>query len=169
MDKPASTKAAVAALALAFAGMAQAAPAPRVPVTPPPQTPAAPPATHGAMPPGALGADAIHAAITRAGYTQVRSLKFDDGIWKAKALDRSGRRAKVRVGAMTGKVYPEHASSRLSPADIQAKLGAAGYQRIHDIKFDDGMWKADAWDAQHGEVDVLLDPDDGSVVAVDPD
>lgn len=124
---------------------------------------------HHTPPTGAVGADAIRTAIIKAGYVDIRHLHFDDGVWEAKARDAKGHRVELRIGAMTGKVYPEHASPRLSRAQVTAKLRASGYRNVHDVEFDDGLWEADAIDSRGRRVDVLVDPDDGSVVTSSPD
>jgi hypothetical protein len=73
------------------------------------------------------------------------------------------------VGPTTGKVYEADAPSRLNKDEIKAKLTAQGYQDVDDVDFDDGLWSADAKDPQGKKVDLLVDPNDGSVVAVKQD
>ena len=63
-----------------------------------------------------------------------------DGEWRDAS---SGKTFDVKDPA-TGKVYPEDAVAQLGEADVRAKLSAAGYSNIHDVKFDDGMWTAEA-------------------------
>jgi hypothetical protein len=72
---------------------------------------------------------------------------------------------RIRIGPTTGKVYQADAPSRLNKDEIKARLTAAGYQNIDDVEFDDGLWSAEAKSPQGDDVDLLVDPDDGSVVA----
>lgn len=46
---------------------------------------------------------------------------------------------------------------------------AQGHQDVHDVKFDHGLWEADARNPDGKKVDLLADPDDGSVVAIGQD
>jgi hypothetical protein len=51
----------------------------------------------------------------------------------------------------------------LTEAQVKASLEAQGYSRINDLKFKDGVWKADARSADGNRVDVRLDPKTGQV------
>jgi hypothetical protein len=51
----------------------------------------------------------------------------------------------------------------LTEAQVKASLKAQGYSRINDLKFKDGVWKADARSADGNRVDVRLDPKTGQV------
>jgi Peptidase propeptide and YPEB domain len=120
-------------------------------------------------PAGALSEDAIKADIASAGYKEVKGLKFKDGVWQAKARGGNDNWVRIKVGPSTGKVYQADAPSTLNADEIKAKLTAQGYQNIGHVKFDDGLWSADAKNAQGQDVDLLVDPNDGSVVAVEQD
>ena len=51
----------------------------------------------------------------------------------------------------------------LTQPQIQARLEAQGYTRVNDVKFEDGVWKADARSANGNRVDVRIDPRTGQV------
>ncbi len=121
------------------------------------------------LPSGALDEEAIKTSIANAGYKEVKGLNFDDGVWETEARGGDDNWVDLRVAPITGKVYPENAPSRLNSEEIEAKLAAAGYQNIHDVDFDDGLWSVDAENARGDNVDLLVDPDDGSVVAEELD
>ncbi|HKR77504.1 MAG TPA: PepSY domain-containing protein [Rhodanobacter sp.] len=122
--------------------------------------------TWSAQPPnGAMSEDAIRAAIANAGYKQVKGLEFKDGVWRGKARGGNKKWVKLAVGPVSGKVYPTDAPSRLNEDEVKAKLTAAGYQNVKDVEFDHGLWSAKAKSPQGHRVDLLADPDDGSVVA----
>lgn len=105
----------------------------------------------------------VRSAITAAGYTDIDDLDREDGLWEADAR-RDGRRVELRIDPRTGTVYPEDARTSLTEADVRAGLEAAGYERIRDVHFDDGMWEADA--EQGGvDYDLFMDPETGEVVA----
>ena len=122
--------------------------------------------TWTAQPPaGALSQDAIESAIANAGYKEVEGLKFKDGVWRSKARGGNKAWSKLSVGPVNGKVYPADAPSKLNKDEVKAKLVAAGYQNVKDVEFDEGLWSAAAETARGDDVNLLVDPDDGSVVA----
>ena len=122
--------------------------------------------TWSTQPPnGAKTEDAIKAAIAGAGYKEVKGLAFKDGVWRGKARGGNKKWVKLAVGPVSGKVYPSNAPSRLNEDEVNAKLTAAGYQNVKVVKFDHGLWSAEARSPQGHRVDLLADPDDGSVVA----
>lgn len=112
----------------------------------------------------AMTAPQVRAALEAKGYTKVNDIEFDDGMWQADARSADGQRVDLRIDPATGEVYPEDRVSQLGEADVRAKLTAAGYGNIHDVEFDDGMWKAEADTTEGREVKLLLDPDTGRVV-----
>lgn len=116
-------------------------------------------------PSGAMSEEAIKSAIAGAGYQEVKGLEFKDGVWRAKARGGNKKWAKLAVGPVSGKVYPSDAPSRLNEDEVSAKLTAAGYQNVKDVKFDHGLWSAKAKSPEGHNVDLLADPGDGSVVA----
>jgi hypothetical protein len=125
--------------------------------------------TRVSSPAGALSESAIKADIANAGYQEVKGLKFEDGVWQAKARGGNDKWVRIKVGPTTGKVYEADAPSRLNENEVKAKLTAQGYQDVDDVEFDDGLWSADAKNPEGKKVDVLVDPNDGSVVAVKQD
>jgi hypothetical protein len=116
-------------------------------------------------PTGALSQEAIETSIANAGYKEVENLKFKDGVWRTKARGGNKQWVKLQVGPLTGRVYPADAPSKLNEDEVSAKLAGFSYQNVKHVKFDDGLWSADA-KTPHGEdVALLADPADGSVVA----
>ncbi len=112
----------------------------------------------------ALTAPQVRAQLEAQGYTKVHDIKFDDGMWEADATSANGKRVDVRLDPATGTIYPETSVSQLSEADIRAQLSAAGYTRVKDVKFDDGLWKAEATDANGQKLELRLDPTNGKVI-----
>lgn len=124
---------------------------------------------HFSKPANALSEDAIKADIARAGYKEVKDLEFKDGVWQTKARGGNKQWEELRVAPVTGKVYAEDAPSKLTEDEVKAKLTAAGYTNIGHVKYDDGLWHADAETRGGKDNDLLVDPDDGSVVAKSDD
>ena len=122
--------------------------------------------TWTAQPPtGALSEEAIKTAIANAGYKEVKGLKFKDGVWRSKARGGKKQWVELAVGPVNGKVYVNDAPSKLNKDEVTAKLVAAGYQNVHEVEYEHGLWSADAKTMRGTDVDLLVDPGDGSVVA----
>ncbi|MDR0183932.1 PepSY domain-containing protein [Lysobacter arvi] len=51
----------------------------------------------------------------------------------------------------------------LTEAQVRARLTEQGYTKVNDVKFEDGVWKADARSAEGERVDVRLDASTGQV------
>lgn len=55
------------------------------------------------------------------------------------------------------------AQAGLTQAQVRAQLEAQGYTNVNDLKFEDGVWKADARSADGNRVDVRIDAATGEV------
>jgi uncharacterized membrane protein YkoI len=55
------------------------------------------------------------------------------------------------------------AQAGLTQAQVRAKLESQGYTKVNDLKFEDGVWKADARSADGNRVDVRIDATTGEV------
>ena len=55
------------------------------------------------------------------------------------------------------------AQTALTQAQVKARLEAQGYTKVNDVKFEDGVWKADARSANGNRVDIRLDAATGEV------
>lgn len=106
----------------------------------------------------------VRRVLAAEGYTDIDDIEFDDGMWEAEARRRGGREVDLRIDPRTGAIYPEDGRSRLSADDIRASLAAAGYERIHDVDFDDGLWEAEAYDRRGQEWELYLDPRTAEIV-----
>jgi len=106
----------------------------------------------------------VQSQLTAQGYTKVHDLKFKDGMWYAEARSANGSRVDLRIDASTGQVYPGEQVSRLSKDDVRAALETQGYTHVHDVDFDDGMWKAKARNPAGNRVKLKIDATSGKVV-----
>lgn len=113
----------------------------------------------------------VKAVLDKQGYSRVDKIEFNDGLWEAKATSANGERVDLRVEPVSGRVYVEDGKvvSRLSEDEIRASLTAQGFSRIHDLKFKDGLWQAEAENSSGQEVKLRIDPDDGTVVSAQND
>jgi hypothetical protein len=117
----------------------------------------------------ALTEPQVRALLTEKGYTRIDDLDFEDGAWETDATSADGNRVDVRVDPASSRIYAEALVSTLSEDDVKAKLSAAGYSKVHDVDFDDGVWKAEAERADGNDVEIHLDPKDGHILHVEND
>lgn len=117
----------------------------------------------------ALTEPQVRALLTEKGYTRIDDLDFEDGAWETDATSADGNRVDVRVDPATKRVFAEALVSTLSEDDVKAKLSTAGYSKVHDVDFDDGVWKAEAERADGNDVEIHLDPKDGHILHVEND
>ena len=117
----------------------------------------------------ALTAPQVRAHLESQGYTDIKDVKFEDGMWEADATSADGKKVDVKLDPRNGTVYPDKAVSHLDEADIRAQLSSAGYTGVSDVKLDDGMWKAKGRTATGEKVEIRLDSATGAVVAQEKD
>ncbi|MGH8062250.1 MAG: PepSY domain-containing protein [Pseudoxanthomonas sp.] len=111
----------------------------------------------------------VRALLTEKGYTRIDDLDFEDGAWETDATSADGNRVDVRVDPASGKIFAEALVSTLSEDDVKARLSAEGYSKVHDVDFDDGVWKAEAERDNGKNVEIRLDPKDGRILHVEND
>jgi hypothetical protein len=89
-------------------------------------------------------------------------------MWHAEARSGNGKHVDLRIDPDSGKAYAdEQKVSRLSKDDVRASLASAGYTDVHDVEFEDGMWRAKAENSAGKDVKLQIDPDTGKVVGTD--
>jgi hypothetical protein len=132
---------------------------------PPPDMPAA--ATTAATSP--MSELDMRTALTAQGYTDIQDLKFEDGMWTAEAKSADGNKVDLKIDGTTGKAIPDETVSSIDKDAVIASLLAAKYTDAHDVKFEDGVWVADAKDPTGAEVEVKLDATDGHILGTEKD
>jgi len=55
------------------------------------------------------------------------------------------------------------AQDALTEHEVREKLAEQGYTKVNDVKFGDGVWKADARSADGNRMEVRIDPKTGKV------
>jgi len=117
----------------------------------------------------ALTSAEVTSMLTAQGYRDVHDVKFEDGVWKADAKSGDGKDLDLKIDPATGRAYPDRMASRMGEDDVRAALATAGYSKVHDVEFDDGLWKAHAENRAGKDMKVQVDPDDGQIVAAEND
>ncbi len=111
----------------------------------------------------------VRALLTEQGYTRIDDLDFEDGMWETDATSADGNRVDVYIHPVSGKIRAEALVSKFSEEDIKARLTTAGYSKVHDVDFDDGIWKAEAERADGNDVEVRIDAETGEIISVEND
>ncbi|MGJ4730325.1 PepSY domain-containing protein [Luteimonas sp. SDU101] len=111
-----------------------------------------------------LTAAEVRSKLEAQGYTHINDVEFDDGVWTADARSADGNRVELSIDPKTGNVYPDEQVANLGEDDVKARLAAAGYANVHDVEFENGVWKAEAEDAQGKDVELRMDPTTGEVI-----
>jgi hypothetical protein len=111
----------------------------------------------------------VRALLTEKGYTNIDDLDFEDGMWETDATSADGKRVDVRVNPANSDIKADALVSNLTEDDVKAKLTAAGYSEVHDVDFDDGMWKAEAERADGDDREIHLDASTGKILYEEDD
>lgn len=114
----------------------------------------------------AIDAGGARTTLQQAGYAEVRELEFEHGLWQAEARRADGRWIDVTLDARNGDVlWPAAAGAPgLNDAQARAALTTAGFDTVHELEFDDGVWMAEASAADGLRYEVVLHPRSGEVL-----
>ncbi|KRG68467.1 peptidase M4 [Pseudoxanthomonas dokdonensis] len=122
-----------------------------------------------AAPADAMKEPQVRQLLQEKGYTRIDDLDFEDGMWETDATSANGNRVDLHVNPADGSITADDLVSNLSENDIKARLATAGYSKVHDVDFDDGMWKAEAERADGNDVEIHLDANSGEIIHVEND
>lgn len=120
------------------------------------------------------GAAQVVAHLQAQGFAQVDDLEFDDGFWEADVRQHPGALKQelllhpvtLEVVLESGPAHNPHTpgAARLTAAQVVSHLQAAGYTRITDVEWDDGVWEAEATNARRQRVELKIHPETGAVL-----
>lgn len=99
--------------------------------------------------------------INAHGYVSIDKLKREHGLWTAKATTNDGVRVNLLVDANDQLLEvgrPDNQHNLATTQQVVQHLQQLGYQRVHDVKLDDGFWEAEAYNQAGFEVDLTLHP-----------
>jgi uncharacterized membrane protein YkoI len=104
--------------------------------------------------------------LQAAGYSTVRDVELDDGLWEAEVRGSDGRWYDLHIDPSSGAVIDRNSTGTLlTAAEISKLLNAAGYSSVHELELDEAVWDAEALDAQNRRVEVRLNGFTGAIVA----
>ncbi|MFZ5491509.1 MAG: PepSY domain-containing protein [Pseudomonadota bacterium] len=105
-------------------------------------------------------------ALQAAGYTTVRDVELDDGLWEAEVKGAGGRWHDVHVDPASGAVIDRMSGGTLLTAgEITERLKGAGYTSIHELDLDEAVWDAEAVDTQGQLVEVRVNAFTGAILS----
>ncbi|MDH5859217.1 PepSY domain-containing protein [Lampropedia aestuarii] len=99
--------------------------------------------------------------INAHGYVSIDKLKREHGLWTAKATTNDGVRVNLLVDANDQLLEvgrPDSQHNMATAQQVAQHVQQLGYQRVHDVKFDDGFWEAEAYNQAGFDVDLTLHP-----------
>jgi uncharacterized membrane protein YkoI len=104
--------------------------------------------------------------VTAAGYTDIRGVEADDGVWELRATGTDGRRVTVYVDGADGTILSpaQPGQAPLDLAQVMSRLAAAGYADVREVERDDGYWKAEVRTSAGIEREVRVHPLSGAIV-----
>ena len=111
----------------------------------------------------------VRAHLLHHGYTNINDIEFEEGVWTADATSPDGSLVEVTLDAATGKIIPDEGVATIGRAAVIANLTALGYTAIHDIDFENGVWKVEAKDKAGVDVELKVDPNTGKVLGTEMD
>ena len=114
------------------------------------------------------GAAQVADKLRGLGYSVIRDLELDDGLWEAKVRqNRTSESVEVVLHPVTLAVLSQVGASGganvLPAANVVQLLQAAGYSRVRDLEFDEGRWEADAYNAAGQRVELTINAATGAV------
>ena len=111
----------------------------------------------------------VRAHLLHNGYTNINEVKFSEGVWTADATSPDGSLVEVTLDSETGKIIPDEGVATVGRAQVIASLTASGYTGLHDIDFENGVWKVEGKDSTGADVEIKVDPNTGKVLGTSLD
>ena len=123
-----------------------------------------------ASPAWASDEDVVKQKLTGAGYTAVRELEYEGGLWEAEVTRADGSRGDVHVEAARGEIYDgKSGRPTLDSTAIRAKLDSLGFTDVGDLEREGAIWEAEAKAADGSRVDLRISGYDGHVIHQEKD
>ena len=111
----------------------------------------------------------VRAHLLANGYTNINDVEFEEGVWTADATTKDGSHVEVTLDAETGKIIPDEGIATVGRTQVLANLTALGYTHLHDVDFENGVWKVEGHDPTGADVEVKVDPNTGKVLGTKMD
>ena len=114
------------------------------------------------------GTEDIRSKLQAAGYSEVRDIEFDSGLWEAEVRRADGRWGEVALDAASGEIFDaKDGRAVIDARGVADALEAAGYTEISDLDRDGALWEAEARGPDGQRVELRLSGHDGRVLHSD--
>lgn len=102
--------------------------------------------------------------LQASGYTSIKKIELDDGIYQIDTFDPSGDEITLRVNPKTGVILnkPDELKT-ITMQQAAANIEKAGYMKIKSIECDDDYYEVDALDKNGDDVDLKVNRKTGVV------
>jgi hypothetical protein len=114
------------------------------------------------------GIEDVRTKLQAAGYTEIRDVEFDSGLWEAEVRRADGRWGEVALDPSSNEVFDAKDGRALIDArGVADALEAAGYTEVSDLDRDGALWEAEARGPDGQRVELRLSGHDGRVLHSD--
>ncbi|KTD75236.1 MULTISPECIES: PepSY domain-containing protein [Legionella] len=103
--------------------------------------------------------------IQARGYSAIREVEFDDGLYEVEALDGKGNQIIVRMNPHTGDFIKNPIPNKYPISILEAaqKIEDAGYHTIYKIEVHGSQYEVNALDKKYKKVKLRLDASTGKI------
>ncbi|WP_414654041.1 PepSY domain-containing protein [Francisella uliginis] len=109
----------------------------------------------------------VVANIYSQGYDGINKIKYDDGVYKAKVINKDGQEQNLYIDPTTGAVPAQ--KSKVKEINMSQAIKAVPKDRcktITEVKNSRGAFKVECLDSNNQEVNVVIDAISGKVSQV---
>ena len=116
------------------------------------------------------GPEDIRSKLQAAGYSEIKEIEFDSGLWEADVRRADGSWADIAIDPNSGEIFDSRDGRNvLDVRGITDVLERAGYSELSDLESDGALWEAEARDNKGQRVELRISGINGRVLNVDVD
>jgi hypothetical protein len=105
------------------------------------------------------------------GYTDIRKIKFEDGVYKVDMVSKFGKETDLKLDPQNGAILSTKTGSThrnphllaVSPLEAVKKVEAAGYHSVYKIELKEGEYEVEALDAKNHKAELTVNGKSGKV------
>ncbi|MBS0359524.1 MAG: PepSY domain-containing protein [Proteobacteria bacterium] len=99
------------------------------------------------------------------GYSNVREIEFEEGVYEVKAMTAQGNKIKIYVNPQTGEIINNAKAerNRMSALEVVQKLESAGYHNIYKIESHGHKYEVKAFDQNRKKAELKVDGNTGKI------
>jgi uncharacterized membrane protein YkoI len=105
------------------------------------------------------------------GFTDIRKIEFEDGVYKVDMVSQFGKETDLRLNPENGEILSTKTGSThrnphlltVSPLEAAKKVEAAGYHSAYKIELKEGEYEVEALDARNHKTELTVNGKSGKV------